>query len=117
MEEKTTIERKDCPQQPNIMKTSDFMYKQVSFWLSIIGIAFGAFIYITGPSRDNDTALKLQEQRITSQQDTIDKITKTQQNDTQEVKAAVKDLVDKIEKQSNDITKLSTIIEERIPKK
>lgn len=93
------------------------LYRQVSFWLSIFGLAFGAFIYLSTPSRDNDTAIQLQQQRIDSQQKTIDTITKTQQNDTQEVKAAVKDLNTQMQFYSNEIVKLTTIINERIPAK
>lgn len=97
------------------MKVSNFLYRQVSFWLSIGGLVFGAFIYLTAPSRDNDTALQLQAQQIAQQQKTIDSITKTQQNDTQEVKSNLKTLTDKIEQQSITITQLTTIINERIP--
>jgi len=98
-------------------KVQNYLYREVSFWLSILGLAFGAFIYLTAPSRDNDTALQLQDQRITSQDKTIADLTKVQQNDTQEVKAAVKDLILQIQIQQQEITKLSTIIDERIPKK
>lgn len=98
-------------------KVENYLYRQVSFWLSIFGIAFGAFIYLTAPSRDNDTALKLQAQRIETQDVLIAGLTKTQQNDTQEVKSAVKDLILQIQQQQQDITKLTTIIDERIPKK
>lgn len=93
------------------------MYRQVSFWLSIGGIAFGVFIYLTTPSADNNLAIKIQEQRIIEQQKTIDTITKTQQNDTQEVKGAIKDLENQLQFYSNEIIKLQTIINERIPAK
>lgn len=94
---------------------SNIIYKQVSFGLSIIGVLFGVFIFLTSPSTKNDTALQLQDQRITAQRETIDALTKTSQNDTQEVKANVALLTEKIEQQSTEITKLTTIINERIP--
>jgi predicted esterase YcpF (UPF0227 family) len=78
---------------------------------------FGAFLYITNPSRDNDTALKLQDQRITSQRTTIDELTKNAQNDTQEVKKALENLVRQVNDQAIVITTLATIIDERIPAK
>lgn len=95
----------------------NLIYRQISFWLSIGGLAFGAFIYLSRPSQDNSTAIQLQQQRIEDQQKTIDSITKTQQNDTQEVKAAVKDLAIQMQFYSNEIVKLETIINERIPAK
>jgi signal transduction histidine kinase len=72
---------------------------------------------LTDPAKEKNTALQLQDQRITSQREIIDALTKTQQNDTKELKEAVKDLIDQIQLQQQDITRLSTIIEERIPKK
>ena len=98
-------------------KVTNILYRQISLGLSILGVLFGAFIYLTAPSRDNDTALQLQEQRISSQQTTIDTITKTQQNDTQEVKKAIENTNVQLQLQAQEITKLTTIIDERIPKK
>ena len=95
---------------------SGFLYKQVSFGLSIIAVVLGGFIYLTNPSTDNNTALQLQDQRITAQQQTIDELTKVQQNDTQEVKASVRDLVQKVNDNNLAIERLSTIIQERLPK-
>ena len=96
--------------------TENFLYRQVSFWLSVMGIAFAAFIYLSAPAKDNDTAIQLQAQQIAEQKETITTITKTQQNDTQEVKKALENTNTQLQLQSNEITKLSTIIEERIPK-
>jgi len=98
-------------------KVTNILYRQISLGLSITGVILGAFIYLTAPSRDNDTAIKLQEQRINSQQTTIDTITKTQQNDTQEVKKALENNNVQLQLQAQEITKLTTIIDERIPKK
>lgn len=91
------------------------LYKQVSLILGICGTVLAGFIFLTSPSTSNNTALQLQDQRITSQQTTIDTLTKTQQNDTQEVKANIALMTTKIELQSVEIAKLSTIISERIP--
>ncbi len=98
-------------------KTRKLIFNEISFILAIIGVVLSAFIYLTDPAKENNTALQLQDQRITSQREIIDALTKTQQNDTKELKEAVKDLIDQIQLQQQDITRLSTIIEERIPKK
>ena len=91
------------------------LYNQVSLVLAICGVFLGGFIFLTSPSRDNNTALQLQDARIIAQRETIDNLTKIQQNDTQEVKAALKDLILQIQAQQQEITKLTTIINERIP--
>jgi hypothetical protein len=96
---------------------ASFIYKQLSLGLSIMGVVIAGFIYLTDPAQDNDTALQLQEQRITAQREVIDGLTKTQQNDTQEVKKAIENTNLQMQIQSTAITKLSTIIEERIPAK
>lgn len=94
---------------------SSIMYKQVSFGLSIAGVLLGGFIFLTSPSQKNDVALQLQNQRINSQEETINALTKTSQNDVQEVKLNIALLTTKIEAQSIEIAKLTTIINERIP--
>jgi len=96
----------------------DILYKQVSLIMSVLslgGLIIGAFIFLTRPSNENDTALQLQDQRITAQRQTIDEITKTMQNDTKELKSEVAGLRTEIQANTNQITKLQTIIEERIP--
>ena len=108
------MEKKKSQEIPDI---KNVLYREVSFWLSVIGIAFGAFLYITGPSRDNDTALQLQDQRISAQQKTIDGLNLTQQNDTKELKNEVAGLRQEIQAETIRITELTTIINERIPKK
>ena len=101
----------------NSNKATKFLFNQVSLIFAVCGVVLSCFIFLTNPSNHNDTALQLQDARITSQEKTIETLTKTQQNDTQEVKSAVKDLVNQIQLQQQDITKLTTIIDERIPKK
>lgn len=95
----------------------DILYKQVSFGLTIITIIIGSFIYLTNPAKDNDTALQLQDQRITAQRETIDELTKTAQNDTEELKSEITGLRIEVQMVTNQIIKLQTIIEERMPKK
>ena len=97
-------------------KVTKVLYNQVSLFIAVVGVFLGAFIFLTSPSKDNNLALQLQDQRIIAQRDTIDSITKTQQNDTQELKLIVASLVDQIQLQQQDITRLSTIIEENTKK-
>jgi len=106
-----SIEDKDAGSLTNIL------YKQVSLILSVCGVVLAGFIFLTSPGTKNDTALQLQEQRIEAQDGTILALTKTQQNDTQEVKANIALMTTKIEEQSVEIAKLVTIINERIPAK
>lgn len=99
---------------------SNILYKQISLGMSVIslvGIVLGGFIYLTNPTNDNDTALQLQDQRITSQQMTIDDLNLTMQNDTKELKNEVAGLRAEIQVATGEIIKLSTIINERIPVK
>lgn len=95
----------------------DVVYKQVSLYLTLGTILIGSFIYLTNPSKDNDTALQLQDARITSQRETIDTLTKTSQNDTVEVKEAVKDLATRVGTLNTEVATLTAIINERIPAK
>jgi hypothetical protein len=98
----------------------DILYKQISLGMSILsvfGLVLGIFIYITGPTKDNDTALQLQDQRITAQRTTIDELTKTAQNDTKELKSEIVGLRTEVQTATNKIVELSTIINERIPAK
>ena len=95
---------------------TELLYKQVSFWLSIVAIILGGFIYLTNPVGNNETALKLQDQRITSQRETIDTITKVQQNDVQELKSKITDLESSVNELSENVAVLTAIINERIPK-
>jgi uncharacterized membrane protein YvbJ len=97
----------------------NILYRQVSLILSLISVVsiiIGAFVYLTSPTKDNDTAIQLQEQRIATQDKTIETLTKTQQNDTQEVKTAITSLNKEVNDLKIYISNLSTIIDERIPK-
>jgi hypothetical protein len=111
------VEDKKKTDNEKLNNFSGFIYKQLSFGLSIIGIVIGAFIYLTNPAKDNDTALQLQDQRISQQQKTIDGLNLTAQNDTKELKNEVAGLRTEIQTATIKITELSTIINERMPAK
>jgi septal ring factor EnvC (AmiA/AmiB activator) len=100
-------------QQSENIKNS--LLKQLPVWLSVTAIIFSGFLYITKPTQKNDTALQLQHQQIQQQQDIIDKITKIQQNDTQEVKSELKEVRREQGELKEEVIKLQTILEERLP--
>jgi len=94
--------------------------KQISLWTGIggfVGMIIMGYLFLSNPSRDNDTALQLQDQRITAQQKTIDGLNLTQQNDTKELKNEVAGLRTEMQVLTNSIVELKTIVAERIPPK
>lgn len=115
--EATKVSNKRNADENNTGVVMGFIYKQGTLAIALVSICFGVYFTFANPSNENGTALQLQNQQIVEQQKTIDTITKTQQNDTQEVKGNIKNLTDQIQLQSNEITKLTTIIQERIPAK
>jgi hypothetical protein len=100
--------------------TSSIWYKQVSLGISVIsfaGVVVGGYLFMANPTRDNDTALQLQDQRITAQRETIDSLTKTAQNHTVEINDALDRMEENIEDLNINIATLEAIINERIPAK
>lgn len=98
-------------------KLETFISKRTLAVVSIVSITISVVMFLLGPSMTNKTALLLQEERISAQRKTIDELTKVQQNDTQEVKASVKELKDTLEEVEIQVSQLTTIINERIPAK
>ena len=91
---------------------------------SALGIAGAVFWVITtaytnfsAPNKNNETAITILKSQVEEQKETITTITKTQQNDTQELRDNIKDLESEIGVMTNSITALTVIINERIPKK
>lgn len=107
------------------LKTEKAVDKVISIRVaSAMGIAAAVFWIITTaysnfitPNENNEDAIVLLKAQVENQQSTIATITKTQQNDTQELRDNIKDLEGKIGVMTNSITALTTIIDERIPKK
>lgn len=94
-----------------------FLSSKVVTVCFIVSTTVAVIMFFLGPSMTNKTALQLQEQRIVAQRETIDSLTKTQQNDTQEVKLELSNLNDKVEDLETNMAQLITIINERIPAK
>ncbi len=114
------MSKKQNPNQSGESNFSNILYRQISLGtslLSLAGLIIGTAFYLTNPSRDNDTAIQLQQQRIDAQAATIETLTKTQQNDTHEQTLAVGRLEAEIKTLDKTVTQLMTIIDERIPKK
>jgi len=98
-------------------KVRKLLRSEISLIFGVIAVFVPAFIYLTNPNSENKTALLLQEERISAQRKTIDDLTKTQQNDTQEIKSELRNMSDELETICISIKELETIINERIPKK
>lgn len=96
-------------------KIRKILFNEVSFIMGIVAVVLSSFIYITSIGNTNETALRLQEERLAAQRKTIDEITKTQQNDIQEIKAEIRDMKSCISALEISVERLSTIINERIP--
>jgi hypothetical protein len=105
-------------------KMQSFLYRQVSLVVGVIALAFTVYFYLTEPgkhteelSHANDTAIQLMEARIIGQRTTIDELTKIQQNDTKELKNEVAGLRVEMQAGTNQLVKIQTILEERLPQK
>ncbi|MCF7898836.1 MAG: hypothetical protein K9L31_02710 [Candidatus Pacebacteria bacterium] len=97
-------------------KIKKVIFNEVSLIIASCGVVLSGFLFLSDPGVQNNTAIKLQQQRIETQEEIIEKLTKTQQNDTQELKSEITGLRTEMQVLTNTITKLQTIIEERIPK-
>ena len=113
----TKVADKKTSDENNAGAFMGFIYKQGTLIVAIVGVCFGVYFTFANPSQDNDKALALQQQRVDAQAGTIVDLTKTQQNDTQEVKKAIENTNTQLQLQALEIRQLTTIIDERIPKK
>jgi uncharacterized protein YlxW (UPF0749 family) len=104
-------------QENNGGKLRKLLFNEISLIFATSGMVLSAFIYLTSPQQKQDTAIELLKAQAANQQETIQTITKTQQNDTQELKSEVAGLRAEVQQLRESVVKLSTIIEERIPKK
>ena len=95
----------------------DFVYKQGTLGVALVGVCFGVYFTFANPTQDNDTAIQLQDQRLTAQRQIIDELTKTAQKDTKELKSEITGLRVEVQTATNQIIKLQTILEERLPLK
>jgi len=91
---------------------SDFMKR-----IYLVGVIAGVITFITGPQSQQYIAIEILKEQVKNQQITIDTITKTQQNDTQEVKKGLDETKRDVSSLNDSIIRLETIINERIPKR
>lgn len=108
---------------------SDLLTPQnIMFALGIIGMMFSIYIYFRAPQIDGDKRDALLDQSVKYQNESVDRRFTEIQNNFKElllqsnnhihtVDTKVEVLTTEMGKMSNEITKLATIIDERIPKK
>lgn len=95
----------------------DILWNDFTKIIYIVALVVGVYKFITSPQIQQYTAIEILKEQVASQQKTIDSITKTQQNDTQEVKAGLSETKNKVEELNTAVIQLRTIIDERIPVK
>ena len=89
------------------------------FALGIIGLIFTVFHYFKNPQIDQDKRDALLAQQVNWQNEATDRRFKEMQESFQglTVDTKVDKMAENVNLMSNEITKLATIISERIPKK
>jgi len=96
--------------------------------LTIIGIIFGAFLYFRNPQVKSEKKDALLEQRMQWEKESnekrfadmgvrLDTATTIAQNHIHTVDVKVDGLISQVNTLTNEITRLSTTMEERLPKK
>lgn len=96
-------------------KIRKVLFNEVSLAFAIGGVMLSGFLYLTSPQRESDLAIKLLQAQVDTQTATIATVTKTQQNDTQEVRLELTNTRNEVQELTKQVVKLQTIIEERIP--
>lgn len=94
------------------------LYNEVTLVIAVIGITVGVFNYINNPQQQIQSAFDkyqaLQEQRDTTITKELQVI---REGDLKDLKADILENRNQVDKLTNAITKLETIIQERIPAK
>lgn len=104
-------------QNENGGKFRKILFNEVSLIFAICAVVLSVFIYLTSPQQKQETTIELLKAQVATQQETITTVTKTQQNDTQEVKNEIAGFRTEVQTLRESVVKLGTIIDERIPKK
>lgn len=89
--------------------------KEVTMVVSIVAIVAAVIGYVTVPERANKEQIEYLRAEIAKNQALADALTKTQQNDLHTLEGNYAKLNDALLAQTLQITRLTTIIEERIP--
>lgn len=100
----------------------------ITFALGILGVAFSVFLYFKNPQVNSEKQDALMEQKITyilkgteqrfkDMQDNFNSLLLQSNNHIHTVDTKVDTLATNMNVMSNEITKLATIIEERMPKR
>jgi hypothetical protein len=93
------------------------LFGEVTLVIALVGVVSSVMLWVMGPQTQNNLAIELLKQQSENQQKVIETVTKTQQNDTQEVKGQIFEAKEQLADLKAEIIKLQTIIDERIPKK
>lgn len=65
------------------------LYNQVALLLGLIGVVVSTYMFLTAPSGQNAESIAFLKAELEKENVIINQLTKTQQNDTQEIKANV----------------------------
>lgn len=89
--------------------------KEIALIISVVSIAFGVFSYVTTPERANKEQLEYLKGVIEKNQTVQDTLTKTQQNDLHTIEGKLEQQNVLIQDLTNQLTRLETILSERLP--
>lgn len=98
-------------------KIRKILFNEISLLTAVCAVILSGFIYLTNPQKQSETAVELLKAQVAAQKETIETITKTQQNDIKETKGEIAGLRTEVQSLTNSIVELRTIINERIPKR
>lgn len=101
----------------NYMLEGNITFEQVTFIIAMTGVIFSIYHFFRNPDIKNNLAIQILQKELESQKDLSALALKTSQNEVHSVYASVSELKKDIDSMKIEITKLGTIIEERIPKK
>lgn len=97
----------------------EFNYQNITFilaTLSLLGVVFSIYKHFKDPDVEADKRLCLVEQMLKTERDKNDTLTATQQNHLHTIESKVDKNNENIKSLTNEIVKVSTILEERLPK-
>lgn len=100
------------------METSNFItFENVTFIIALGGIMFGIYHFFRNPDIAADKRICLIEKMLEDEKIKNELLIKNQQNHLHSIEVSVNKNNENIKTLTNEFVKLSTIIDERIPKK
>lgn len=92
-------------------------FENITFFIALGAAAFGVYQHFRKPDEKNALRLSKLEDSFNLVQNFDKTLCQMRDNHIHTIEEMTKGNLEKIEKLSNEITRLATIIEERIPKK